>query len=229
MPATVAANASNDVQGISCAICCEKKKPRRLHMLCGVCESSDKKSCLECWAKLLHNCDEIECVALHLKCPWCRTLMHPSELNASALSGSNAFNRVAAKLRYEHLCNLLHEREDNLDMLNHAVDAISGQSNLAVDVSSTAAHKTAKSSKSITERRLFPQCIRWLHTLPPSVPTSQRPQKHRARSHRLSTHCIRAGRRRRRRTRTSRRISRWTRFINLVPQKCIWLHKNASS
>ena len=130
MPATVAANASNDVQGISCAICCEKKKPRRLHMLCGVCESSDKKSCLECWAKLLHNCDELNCVALHLKCPWCRTPMQQSELNASALSGSNAFNRVAAKLRYEHLCNLLHEREDNLDMLNHAVDAISGQSNL---------------------------------------------------------------------------------------------------
>ena len=57
--------------------------------------------------------------------------MQQSELNASALSGSNAFNRVAAKLRYEHLCNLLHEREDNVDMLNHAVDVISGQSNLA--------------------------------------------------------------------------------------------------
>ena len=27
-----------------CAICCEKKKPCRLHMLCGVCESSDKKN-----------------------------------------------------------------------------------------------------------------------------------------------------------------------------------------
>ena len=115
----------------ACAICCEPKKARRLHMLCGVCsDDTDKKSCLECYSKLLFNCDDLSCIALHLKCPWCRMPMQQVELNASALYGSNAYNRAAAKLRHVHLSDLVLEREDNQDMLNHAVQALTGVPNL---------------------------------------------------------------------------------------------------
>ena len=113
-----------------CAICYEPKKPKRLHMICGVCNATDKKSCLECWSKLLFNCDDLACVALHLKCPWCRLPLQQVELKASALYGSNAYNRAAAKLRYDHLSDLVLEREDNQDMLNQAIAALTGVPNL---------------------------------------------------------------------------------------------------
>jgi hypothetical protein len=56
--------------------------------------------------------------------------MQRVELNASALYGSNAFNRAVTKLRYDHLSDLVLERQDNQDMLNHAVQALTGVPNL---------------------------------------------------------------------------------------------------
>jgi len=108
-----------------CAICYEPKKPRRLHMICSVCDDqADKKTCLECWSKLLFSCDQLECVALHLKCPWCRTPLQQADLKASALFGSNAYNRAAVKIQYTHLCDLIFDREDTVGMLDRALSAL---------------------------------------------------------------------------------------------------------
>lgn len=94
-------------------------------MICSVCEpTADKKTCLECYSKMLFNCDVIECVRLHLLCPWCRTPLSHRELKGSVLYGSNAYNRAAVKLQTAHLCDFVFDRQDTTGMLNASLQAL---------------------------------------------------------------------------------------------------------
>ena len=122
--------ASSDAVESDCAICCEKRNPRKLHMLCSICDNqADKKTCLECYSKMLFNCEEINCIGLHLKCPFCRTPLTQAEICASALFGSNAYNRQAVKLHQRHLRDLVFDRQDSIGMLDHALAALTLMNN----------------------------------------------------------------------------------------------------
>ena len=108
---TEAANASNneiEPVGSVCAICCDQKK--KLHFLCKTCQDTDdKRICLECYSQMLFNCRDLYCIALHLKCPFCRDPMQQADLRDSGLFNSNAYNRKAIKLQNDHLIGLMFE------------------------------------------------------------------------------------------------------------------------
>ena len=108
---TNAANANdNEIEPVVsvCAICCDHKK--KLHFLCKTCEKGmDKMICLECYSQMLFNCGDLYCIALHLKCPFCREAMQQADLRDSGLFNSNAYNRKAIQLQNDHLIGLMFE------------------------------------------------------------------------------------------------------------------------
>ena len=108
---TEATNANdNEIEpvGSVCAICCDQKK--KLHFLCKTCQDTDdKRICLECYSQMLFNCRDLYCIALHLKCPFCREAMQQADLRDSGLFNSNAYNRKAIQLQNDHLIGLMFE------------------------------------------------------------------------------------------------------------------------
>ena len=125
MSATVAANAPSDAQDISCAICCERKKSKRLHSVCTTCIGDDKKCCLKCHSKLLHLCDPLSsCINVHYECPFCRTEVQRDVLRKSALFGSNPWCRKTSELWEKHCKDVMRDRINLEDMLQDAVNAL---------------------------------------------------------------------------------------------------------
>ena len=95
-----------------CSICCENRK--KIYQLCSTCTKDPaKRSCLKCHSNMVFMCPlESNCIALHKKCPYCKTAMSQKQLNASVLKTSVHFLKKANELYLKQLSGIVADRFD---------------------------------------------------------------------------------------------------------------------
>ena len=102
---------------VICSICCKRKN--KAYQLCTVCTpDSSKKICLHCYSNLCFMCHtKQDCIALHLKCPYCQTPMMQKDLKSSPLMYSSHYLEKANELYLEQLGNVVNDRRELLDII----------------------------------------------------------------------------------------------------------------